>query len=246
MLPELKNIKTQYPFVWKNNYSTAEKDFIYSVRSLSIWIYTDFSVVATVTSFSPSGFRIKISGNSEQTLILVSGSGFFIISQSPYIKLNIPNCFVEYSNTNSSTANCNLQLLPEVVSYIPRGLKLFINNNQIQKEARPSQVQDATEWNQSTINFIPGYNFEGQVLQNSITLTAGAGLGIGSPSAQQMRKVLQPDIIHPDTDYIGMRSINGQSGNIQLDVSSSLYLKTSVVQSQTSTEACFKLCRKGT
>lgn len=253
MLPEARNLKSQYPFVYKASASVAQKAFMQSIRYLSLWLYTQESVTASVVQFAPSYFDIKIQGTQIETVIRVAGNSFSILSENPQhkLKLDFSNSFVLYTSPISVTGTCNLELLPQVLILVPRGLQLKINTNKVKSKAQNGVIQSPIQWSDSSINFIPGYNFEGQAQNNALILTAGAGLGLGSPSAYIVRSTISDsdstiyENTESDSAYIGLRSINGQSGQLQFDTSTGLYFKTDITQQAEKVIATLKLYRRG-
>ena len=227
MLPEINRI--QYPFVPVDNPTSTELQFMQNIKCMQIWVHTTKAVRAAVIAFSPSMITIRLeqSDSGEAVNVFCTSTGNFAQSD----KIDAKNSFAVYARPITATATCHLQLLPEVICQIPQGLTLYTKSHKIKSVAVYSDSDSAEQWPYEDINFLSGYNFEPSIAGTGIVLAAGAGIGKGSPKASQVRNKINsyrqnPPEQHSDSYYQGLRTINGLTNDVSIQVSNGMYLQT--------------------
>lgn len=238
MLPELRNIRRFFPFEYLQNASADQLQFMQSIKNIKIWVRAQNVTGAYVNYFSPAYFTVVLDNGST---IKVSKNGDFQNSSD----INLQNSFVEFSNYITATAHCHLPLLPQVVCCIPEGLHIQIGKNSIKEIAQKTDnIETLISWQQPSIQFIQGYNFQPSSMNNTILLVSGANLGQGSLTAFQMRNLLQDGQAQSDSYYAGLRSVNGITPALQIDTSESIFMQTTTKMTQTGLQEVLTLKRK--
>lgn len=222
MYPELDNIRSQYPFIYGQTSNSAQLTLMQSIRCIQLCIYSQQPLQAFITAFSGAGLTIRITE-------LTSLNNFDIHADSggkfaAHQKLDSRNSFVQFSNNITTSGTCSLQLLPQVLQQLPRGLRLILYSH------RPSSTANYSDSNSEQIavseqlNLLSGYNCETSVIQSGLLLTAAAGLGQGSPSARYMRQLTQSSVDYQDSYFAGVKAVNGISDKLHIEVSGSMWL----------------------
>lgn len=229
MLPELENIKSYFPFVSGQQATATQQSFMQCIKTLKIWTYLQDVTTIYVSDFSPSYFTVNIQAGTDITAVKIFSDGTFQNNEN----INRQNSFVQYSNHVTDTASCNLALLPQVICCIPKGLHIKIGKNPVTATAQIySEIQQIIDWQQPSIEFLQGYNFSPSIKNNTLIFAAGSGLGKGSLTAFQMRNLLQNGNAESDSYYGGIRSINGQTSQLQIDTSSGIFMQTTTALTQ--------------
>ena len=217
------------------------------VRDLQIWVRADCTLHAAVTNFSPQSFTVHVEGSSDSFSqdVTVYSSGSMSGSS-----VDTVNSFAQFSNQVQQSGTCNLRLLPQVLHVIPRGLRIKIYTNQIQATASTgidTQHSDSVVWKSRVLNFTPGYNFQPSITNGDLVLSAGAGLGTGTPTALQLKQLIASDSTeqaHPAEYYGGVININGQTRQITFDTSASVYMKLQTSMAASEVLQTIDLCLK--
>ena len=238
MLPELRNIRSFFPFEYIQDASAVQLQFMQSIKNIKIWVYSQSVNSAYVSYFSPAYF----------TVILDNGVSIKIYQNGTFqnsTDIDTQNSFVEFSNPVTGTASCHLNLLPQVICCIPEGLHIQIGKNSVESTAQEADnIETLIDWDQPTVQFIQGYNFQPSTADNIILLTAGANLGCGNLTAFQMRNLLQDGEAESDSYYAGLRSINGITSDLQIATSESIFMQTATRMTQTGLHEILTLKRK--
>lgn len=224
MCPELSNIRSQYPFVYGQTSDSAQLSVIQAIRCIQLWVYSQEQLRAFVTAYSSASLTIHIEelDSSNSFNIQVDSTGIF----APHQKLDSKNSFVEFSNPIVDSGTCNLQMLPQVLQQIPKGLQFTLYSHKVSSVANYSDSETQQIEVARQLNLLSGYNCQPSIVQNSLLLTAAAGLGQGSPSAHYMRHLTQPGVDYPDAYFAGVKAVNGISDKLHIGVSGSMWLTT--------------------
>lgn len=234
MLPEIQNTKIQYPFLQLSPSDLTAKSFAESIKDIRIFFYSDQPVQAFVTEFSSSGITCQLTKTRSlaTTVIQISSTGIF---QGENIDRR--NSFIQFSSPVTVQGTGRLRLLPQTVVCIPTELKLSISSRGIKAKAQIGQPQTSDSEIIADVlvqpHFISGYNFIPFIDQQSgaVIFSAGSGMGVDKTSVSYIRHRIADctsDSYHSDSYYYGLRTINGQADQILLEVSASMYMKTTL------------------
>ena len=246
MFPELSNIQISYPFFLYTESDSVQAAFIKSIKYIRLFIYTQTALTAKITAFSPEEIKLDFfSGQNkldDAHQVVINKQGKFIADPS---FLHPGNSFIQFSDISDSNLNrtcqsCSLQLLPQVISPIKKGLQIVIPSSAPIKQKAEIRGSDSFSASQlifkpfnSQLHFISGYNFQPKITNGKLQLAASRGAGKGVPSAAIIKKLIYPNQIqYSDSYYTGLHAINGITNNVQFAVSAGMYLQQTSAEGQ--------------
>ena len=224
---EVKNKNGTYPFSITSQQlaglSVTAAALVNSIKTVKLFVLSAESLQASLISVDSSGLQIQLQGQSIHQVCQCSFEGG--VSGSI---IDTANSYIQFCSSPAAyTGNYNLPLLPQVLCYVPVGLKLYCKANPIQEHAQIYECRAGEGFLYNMrVKFLDGKNCSVYAEQNSIIFAGGANNGKGKFSEREVTALWgKPAVVEqPVQSTKGLLSINGQGPDINFQTSAGLTL----------------------
>lgn len=252
MSQELSNKHDLYPCVLNRvEASAAQLDVAAYIQDLRICIRTKDTFSAYIVSANSSVIQVILSNDQSESdafLVSLSSTGFVTSTDS---RLVSNNSYVQFTHPYSDSidvVSCHIPILSQCLLYIPQGLQIQCRYGVPEQTAKSIDYTEQINSYKftSSIDFLSGYNFQPFGITGGVSLSAGIALGSGTIPAKVIADVVGTQYTQGRVLQIkGLRSINGQTKDVQIITQGKVGLRQSLTGNNTLTITLFKIKQGG-
>ena len=220
---EARNKNGTYPFDVTDSLNAAAMRLVNSIADIKLFVYADGHLTGYLTNATATQVTLTIYSDNQlltTCIALLDGSirgGSTIDTTNSFVKF----CGIPEAGTY------NIPLLAQTLCYVPTGLQLFCQGNQITRRAQIQQYapERCYLYNKS-ISFLQGRNCQVFTQDGVISFSGGAGNGLGRFTQNQTRQLwkLQLPVTERQVKR-GVLSINGITPDVFLQALGELNLQ---------------------